>query len=296
MEYKLARTNEETGYKIIDTFIENGKVYANCKKACERCNGKGQIPYFGHIDEGVCFKCGGQKFFYKTFRAYTPEERAKLDEAYEKRQQKKDEALKNDSENNKKEWMKKYGFEDTFYIVAGCNTYEIKDKLKDAGARFYTGLNWFFTESNKVAAQSIIPEEAFLYAVQFDDVFDWVYSSKKAYLKTGVLDTIKENIKNTIKDKNIATSKSQHYGEIGQRLKKVRAIYKDAKYITTNWGGSILYTFEIDNNIFTWFTQSLIPENINPGDEIELSGTIKAHTEFQGILQTQLSRCIIKEV
>lgn len=26
---------------------------------CPRCNGKGNITYYGHIQNGVCFKCGG---------------------------------------------------------------------------------------------------------------------------------------------------------------------------------------------------------------------------------------------
>ena len=89
MEYRLARTNEETGYKIIKVYEENGKMYADCRRPCERCGGTGQLPYYGHIDQGVCFKCGGAKYFYKTFRAYTEEERAKLDETYQKKQDKK---------------------------------------------------------------------------------------------------------------------------------------------------------------------------------------------------------------
>lgn len=26
---------------------------------CERCNGKGHIKAYGHVMDGVCFKCGG---------------------------------------------------------------------------------------------------------------------------------------------------------------------------------------------------------------------------------------------
>lgn len=296
MEYKLARTNEECGYKILNVYEQDGKMYAHCRRECERCGGKGQIPYYGHVDEGVCFKCGGAKFFYKDFRAYTEAERAKLDEQNEKRKQKKDEALKEASEENKREWMEKYGFADNIFIVAGCNTYAIKDQLKEAGARFYSGLNWFFTEKNCPAETDILPEGAFFYHVEFDDIFEWNYASKRCYIKTGALDEIAEEIKDIVKKNNASTSKSQHYGELGQRLRKVRAIYKGARCITGEWGSSILYTFEIDDNIFTWFTQSVINDNINIGDEIELSGTIKAHTEYQGILQTQLNRCIVKEI
>ena len=39
----------------------------------------------------------------------------------------------------------------------------------------------------------------------------------------------------------------------------------------------------------------MIDESIKPGDAIDLTGTVKNHTEYNGILQTQLSRCIVKK-
>ena len=295
MEYRLARTNEETGYKIIKVYEENGKMYADCRRPCERCGGTGQLPYYGHIDRGRCFKCGGAKYFYKTFRAYTEEERAKLDEAYQKKQEKKKAELENASEPNRTAWLTKYGMEGgNLYIVVGANTYQIKDKLKDAGARYYQGLGWFFNDSTK-PADDFLTDPYFFYHTTFDEMFTWNCYHKTAFFKDGAVTKMERKITEIKTEANKQTSNSQHYGVVGERIRKELAVYKEVRAINNDWGGSLLYTFAIGENIFTWFTQSVIDESIKPGDTIILSGTIKAHTEYNGILQTQLSRCIVKK-
>ena len=295
MEYKLARTNEEMGYKILKVYEENGKMYADCRRACERCGGQGQIPYYGHIDQGVCFKCAGAKYYYKTFRAYTEEERAKLDAAYQKKQDKKKEELEAASETNRAAWLAKYGMEgENLYVVAGGNTYHIKDKLKDAGARFYQGLGWFFNAETK-PADDFLTEPYFFYHTTFDTMFDWNCYNKTAYIKSGAIDNMEKEIKAIKTEANAKTSNSHHYGQIGDRIKKAPAVFREVRTINNDWGGSLLYTFAIGDDIFTWFTQAMIDEDINPGDAIILSGTIKAHTEYDGVLQTQLNRCIVKK-
>lgn len=295
MEYRLAKTYEEKGYKVIKVYNQNGKMMADCKIDCPRCGGKGEIPYYGHVDNGVCFYCRGAGKFYETVRAYTEDERAKLDAAAERKRIKKEEELKANSEKNKKEYMEKYGYGDgNIFIPAGFNTYEYKDILKNAGARYDASLGWFFNTNTK-PEDLPLPPTAFFYHCTFDGIYNWDYRNKKPYFKDNALIEIKNDIAETISKTNASTSKSQHYGTIGDRIRKVEATLESIKYIEGEWGGSILYTFKIGDNIFTWFTQSSIDNTIEIGDKIILSGTIKAHTEFRGILQTQLSRCIVKK-
>ena len=92
---------------------------------------------------------------------------------------------------------------------------------------------------------------------------------------------------------NRNSSKSKYVGEVGERLRNMDATFVSAKFFEGNWGGSFVYTFKVDENIFTWFTQKYL--DYEPKDKINLTVTVKAHTEYNGILQTQLSRCIIKE-
>jgi hypothetical protein len=296
MEYRLARTYEEMGYKIIPSSIvtENNKTYADAEAKCGKCGGTGLIPYFGHIDNGTCFDCHGLgKSIKKHCRIYTENERAKLDEQAARRAEKKEAEKTAQAENKVKEWKQKYNIEDgIIYIVAGCNTFDIKDKLKEDGAKFYTGLNWFFG-TNTAPTNFQYGEGAFLYKCTFEDVFE-PNKYGEVFFKTHALDKIKNDISQIINTNNKNTSKSQHFGNVGDRIRKQPAIFKKARVINGDWGSSMLYTFAIGDNIFTWFTQSCIDNNIQINDTILLSGTIKAHTEYNGVLQTQLSRCIVK--
>lgn len=300
MEYRLARTYEEQGYKIISDSIrtENNKLYVDVECKCYKCGGTGRIPYFGHIDDGVCFACCGRGKFYKEHcRVYTEDERLKMDAAAERRKEKKLEEAKAQAEGKIKAWKEKYNISDGhIFIVAGCNTYDIKDLLKEQGAKFYSGLGWFFGTTTAPVEKDInYPEGAFLFHVDFDSILYFNDLGGGPYYKEGALAEMKKDILDCIKANNKEKSTSQHFGEVGERIRKVKATYVGAKYIDGEWGGSFLYTFRLGDNIATWFSQSVISEDIHEGDEIILSGTVKAHTEYNGILQTQLNRCIVKK-
>lgn len=291
-EYRLARTNEEKGYKIEKVYEMNGRLYADCKMACPRCGGQGEIPAFGHIDQGVCFKCGGAKYFYNTFRAYTVEEREKMDAQYQAKQDKKKLEAEQQSEANRKIWMDKYGFGETLFIVAGGNTYTIKDQLKEAGARFYQGIGWFFNEAT-VPANA--PEGYFFHEVKLNDIFEWNCYSKSGWFKDGAVDKIKADVDSIVKKNNESTSKSKYFGKAGDRIRKEEATFISVKNVSNDWGDYFLYTFQMGDDIFTWFTTAYIDDEIHPGDKIILSGTVKDHKEYNGIQQTQLNRCIVKK-
>lgn len=299
MSYRLARTYEEAGYKIIESTIEdrNGKKYATAKVNCYRCNGKGEIPYFGHIDQGVCFLCGGKGYFTKECRLYTDEERAKLDAQAERKRERELEKKRAEAEGKRKAWLDKYGISDgNIYIVAGCNTYEIKDMLKELGAKYYSGLNWFFGTQSAPIDNEQFPATAFLYHATIDDLMYWTELGAGPYFKEGALDEMADDIKKIVSVRNKETSTSQWIGEVGDRLRKVKATYLSTKYFEGQWGGSFIYTFSIEGNIAVWFSTAIIDTEIKENDEIEFSGTVKDHKEYNGILQTYFSRCIVKKV
>ena len=65
----------------------NGTKYYEGEIPCDRCEGKG-IYYIGvnngqlvpsHVDQGVCFKCGGSGKIQGKWKEYTPEYEAKLE-------------------------------------------------------------------------------------------------------------------------------------------------------------------------------------------------------------------------
>ena len=77
---------------------KNGTKYFNERIICDRCGGDGiykwgaMISYGGAAPvpqySGVCFKCNGAGRVWAVTKEYTPEYRAKLDEANEKRKAK----------------------------------------------------------------------------------------------------------------------------------------------------------------------------------------------------------------
>lgn len=77
---------------------KNGTKYFNERVTCDRCGGDGvykwgaMISYGGAAPipqySGVCYKCNGAGKVWEIVKEYTPEYRAKLDAANEKRKQK----------------------------------------------------------------------------------------------------------------------------------------------------------------------------------------------------------------
>ena len=296
-EYRLAKSYEESGYEIIEESVheENGKLYASARCTCFRCAGKGRINCYAHIDQGICFACAGKGFFYKDHcRAYTDTEREKLDEQAARKRQRDLEKKRAEAGAKRQAWLEKYNIEDgDIFIVAGCNTFGIKDELKELGAKFFTGLGWFFGKKN--VPDTLPDKKAFLYHTTVEETLFWNELGGGPYFVDGAVEAIKQGIWKMGAELNKTSSHSVHVGEIKERLRDMHGTFVSAKYFENEWGGKYIYTFDIDGNIFTWFSQSILDNDINPGDAIVLTGTVKDHTEFNGILQTVLSRCIVKK-
>jgi hypothetical protein len=78
------------------------------------------------------------------------------------------------------------------------------------------------------------------------------------------------------------------FGTVGEKVEvniKVLAI----KSINSEWGCTWLYKMiDSEGHNFTWFGS---PEKMSEDCTATIKGTIKAHTKFNGELQTQLTRC-----
>lgn len=93
-----------------------------------------------------------------------------------------------------------------------------------------------------------------------------------------------------------AAQKSKHVGNVKDRLRNVKATLQFQRVIGGNeWGDRILVKFvDVDGNIFTWFTGA--GTGLEIGDEVLLTGTVKDHGEYNGVLETQLTRCQLTKV
>lgn len=53
--------------EIIPVYNEDGLLISDFI-SCDRCNGTGYMPEFKHYQQGVCFKCNGDRFSIKLFK------------------------------------------------------------------------------------------------------------------------------------------------------------------------------------------------------------------------------------
>lgn len=84
---------------------------------------------------------------------------------------------------------------------------------------------------------------------------------------------------------------SDWVGELKARL-DLKLTCIGQRDMESHWGGSTLCKFtDADGNRFAWFASCDIGFEI--GDAVELRGTVKAHKEFNGTKETQLTRCKI---
>lgn len=86
---------------------------------------------------------------------------------------------------------------------------------------------------------------------------------------------------------------SQYVGETGKRLRDVAVKIERVKALEAgNYGPRSLVTFIDDaGNLFTWFASG--DRDYTPGALVKIDGTVKDHSEYQGVKQTQLSRVAV---
>ena len=82
------------------------------------------------------------------------------------------------------------------------------------------------------------------------------------------------------------TADSEWIGTVGDKLKFV-AVPECIFSCESQWGYSYIYRFVIDGNEVIWRTGNWLDTTM----EYEFTGTIKAHNEYRGKKQTELTRC-----
>lgn len=88
-----------------------------------------------------------------------------------------------------------------------------------------------------------------------------------------------------------AATPSAHVGTIGGKLALDLLVDKVVE-LASDWGASNLITMrDVSGNAFIWRTGA----SAKPGDRLRLRGTVKKHSEFRDVKQTELTRCTITE-
>ena len=125
---------------------------------CPRCNGKGKIEKYNHVENGICFECSGSG-------RVTEEEKNRIEKDIAKEIKRSNTYEKNRKQkfvdSLKKQW---FNNADTIYIIDNSNTYSIKNQLKQDGALFnYDHKVWYFTE---------LKSNYDLFSISWDEITD----------------------------------------------------------------------------------------------------------------------------
>ena len=141
----------------------NGTKYFEEEVACMKCGGHGYLGYFHSIENGICFDCNGSGKLIEKTKEYTPEyavkmqakaeaKAAKYAAEFEARQAEKAAAIRSKhADENGVCW----------YVLG--NTFEIRDRIKEAGGIFEPVNGWHF--SKKIEGFDLQP-------VNFADLYD----------------------------------------------------------------------------------------------------------------------------
>lgn len=277
--------------KILETFEKDGKSYAKIRMLCDRCSGSGIFAvgvHNGYLvpakpDNGRCYKCGGSGYIIENVRDYTEAEYERMQRAKEKqaaaRHAEAERKAAERLERNNKYTLNSHGFNDIYaYAIVG-NTYDMKDKLKEHGAKFSYELLWVCPEE-----PTWLPADRYV-RICVSDVFEFV---------DGAL-LVKENAKDFIQ--SLQPTVGSFIGSVGQRITVDVTVKKRLEfdrcygysYRTVTTYKYIMQT--PDGNTVVWSTGSV---HWDEGHTCHLTGTVKEHAKYNGTCQTVLTRC--KEV
>ena len=278
-----------------------GRKVVKVRGKCDKCGGLGIIvsrvengrPIPIPVDNGVCYKCGGAKTITKIVRAYTEKEYNAMQKAKQRSREiveaaiaARNQKLLDNAAEYKHQVALKLGFgeDEKAYLVYGDDTYAIKDELKKMGARFDPTLKWFF--SSKVD----LPEGYNLCEFNFDELYDYKPMVKWADFKEDAPNIVRKRI-----DELKGPSTSIFYpGNEKDRIRNITAKVKSIRGFEGYYGYTNIYTFTSEDYVFVWMTAKNL--EVETGDTVDLTGTIKKFDEYAGVNQTYLTRCIVKRI
>ena len=287
------------GYEYDETkaYEKNGKMYVSARCKCDRCtkgvyvtrveNGQ-PIPHpaFG----GVCLKCKGSGFITKEVRLYTDKEFEQMEKASikaaKKREAAREQKMKAEYANKRAKWLEENGFNEnlTTFVYFPVDSFEVKDSLKDAGFKFNRSLLWHIAN---------IPEgyEDKVVEITLDQVAEIGAWGEGCYRPNARI-FVDDMLKNC---RPIEESTSEWLFEEKERFYDYAVVLKFVRGMETRFGWTQLVKFEDANgNILQWWTAVEIKAEV--GDQVLLTGTVKAHDEYKGVKSTTVTRCKIKAV
>jgi len=99
-------------------------------------------------------------------------------------------------------------------------------------------------------------------------------------------------VKNLTKPVKTDLTKSKHVGNVGDKLTNVSVTVLNTFVFNSAYNGTT-YVYKMlttEGNVLTWFA-STTPGSVIEGQQVKITGRIKAHNEYKGVKETVLTRC-----
>ena len=246
--------------------------------ACPKCAGKGWIPGYEHVEGGICFMCDGSGYHPHKFIERTKEYEEKL---YQKRLER---GRKKSSEVNAK-FFKREGMNENgeAWVILG-NTFEIKDQLKEAGAKWNPIMGWHFDKQPESYLTVKISIEQIGYK---NELYVWSYGTQDV-----AIDEVKK-----LKDAAAPKTESRYIAEVGEVVDTEVKLVSEHSFEThfTFYGETkYIYKFaDAEGNTIVWKTGC---QDFEVGKSYKIKGKVKELSEYKGDKQTVLTRCKVVAV
>lgn len=291
--------NSYVGYEYDETkaYEKNGKMYVSARCKCDRCtkgvyvtrveNGQ-PVPHPAY--NGVCLKCKGSGVIIKEVRLYTDKEFEQMEKASakaaEKREAAKEQKMKAEYADKRAKWLEENGFNKslTTFIYFPTDSFEVKDKLKEAGFKFNKHLLWHIANIPEGYTETVVE-------VTLDQVAE-IGAWGEGFYRPDARAFVDDMLKNC---RPVEESTSEWLFEEKERFYDYAVTLKSICEMETRFGWTTLVKFEDANkNILQWWTSVEIKAEV--GDQVLLTGSVKAHDEYKGVKSTTVTRCKIKAV
>lgn len=239
--------SELDGLKKVD-----GKLYRTCK--CSKCGGLGYIPFFGHIENGICFECYGNKYVTEKIKCYKSLKNAEKSIENDKRK----EEIKKQKE-IEKIWESLHNVvNDKIYIISpeNANLFDKKDYLKENGC-IWSGKVWY--KENNFGLDNFI--------VKVVDIVDYVKENilhfKDLYNRYYILKGFTEFVNDITKD--FASIYNTDFTDfvVGNKYDFIIDKVLVKKTINTIYGYSNFYILLDNNNRKLQYTTTKELENLH---------------------------------
>lgn len=263
--------------KVLSERIDrNGTKHQTILDACDRCGGEGRSERWAYSGF-ICYKCGGGRVMEKKRKIYTPEHQTKLDARREAKAQKLLLERKENAKANNQKQLKEWGYaQDLIHVVLG-ETFQIKDELREAGARYNHQLSdWFFTEK---------PEGFETFPLETQRLIHFNYAEEVC--KT-ISEEVFEYINRECKKATPEPPQSNFVGEVGEKI-EIELDVVASFWIESQFGSTCINKMvDPEGNLFLWITNQSL-EGL-----VKLKGRIKDHSVYDKQKQTVLTRCKVQ--